>query len=109
MKVFVSPTNRNLLSRGNTRKIYTYMASGLPVIVPNFGEIGKIVKEEKCGILVDTCDPKQIACAIIYLLKHPKAAEIMGQQGKRAIEEKYNWKMEEKKLITAYKKLMELN
>ena len=95
-----------LVSRGNGRKFFTYMQAGLPVVGPDFGEIGLVVKEEKCGILVDTTDPREIANAIIYLLEHPEEAKAMGERGKKAVEEKYNWEIEKSKLIKLYKSLL---
>jgi len=94
-----------LVSKGNGRKFFTYMQAGLPIVAPNFGEIGLIVKEEQCGILVDTTKPEKIAEAIIYLLEHPDEAKAMGKRGERAILEKYNWEIEKKKLLEAYKRI----
>lgn len=93
------------VSKGTGRKFFTYMQAGLPIVGPEFGEIGQVVREEKCGILVDTTDPEQIAKAIIHLLENPEEARAMGQRGRRAIEEKYNWDIEKKKLLQAYAKL----
>ena len=35
------------------------MQVSIPIVGPNFGEIGQVVREENCGILVDTTNPKQ--------------------------------------------------
>jgi glycosyltransferase involved in cell wall biosynthesis len=94
----------HLLGRGNGRKIFTYMQFGIPIVAPMFGEVGQIVQEEECGILVDTTDPQQIANAIIYLLEHPEEARAMGKRGRKAIEEKYNWEIEKKKLLKVYQR-----
>ncbi|KXB02076.1 hypothetical protein AKJ44_01475 [candidate division MSBL1 archaeon SCGC-AAA261F17] len=93
------------VSKGNGRKFFTYMQASLPVIGPDFGEIGQVVREEECGILVDTTNPNEVAESIIYLLDHPKEAKSMGKKGRKAIEKKYNWKTEKKKLLQAYGEL----
>jgi len=93
------------VSKGTGRKFFTYMQAALPIVGPEFGEVGQVVREEKCGILVDTTDPQQIADAIIYLLKHPEEASAMGEWGRRAIEEKYNWEIEKEKLLKVYRNL----
>jgi glycosyltransferase involved in cell wall biosynthesis len=80
------------------------MQFGIPIVAPMFGEVGQIVQEEECGILVDTTDPQQIANAIIYLLEHPEEARAMGKRGRKAIEEKYNWEIEKKKLLKVYQR-----
>jgi len=97
------PTPLHLLCRGNASKIYDYMSCGLSVIAPNFSEIGKVVKEKKCGILVDVTNIQEIASAILHLLKNPQEAKKMGERGKKAFIEQYNWHIEEEKLLHAYK------
>jgi len=93
------------VGKGTSRKIFTYMQAGLPIVAPNFWEIAKVVEEEKCGLLVDTTDSKEIANAILYLLKHPEEAKRMGENGRKAIIEKYNWENESKKLLLVYKRI----
>lgn len=99
-----------LLGKGNGRKFFTYMQFGIPIVGPHFGEVGQVVREEECGILVDTTDPQQIADAIIYLLEHPDEAKAIGERGRQAVKEKYNWGVEQAKLLKIYRKLeRELN
>jgi glycosyltransferase involved in cell wall biosynthesis len=92
--------------KGGGRKCFDYMKAGLPVIAPEFGEIGASVKDEKCGILVDTTNPEQIARTMTYLLQHPDEAQTMGLKGRKAVEEKYNWNIEKQKLLKAYERLL---
>jgi glycosyltransferase involved in cell wall biosynthesis len=94
-----------LVSKGSGRKFFTYMQAGVPIVGPDFGEVGRVVREEKCGVLVDTTDAYQIADAIIYLLEHLGEAKTMGERGRKAIEEKYNWEIEKKKLLGDYRRL----
>jgi glycosyltransferase involved in cell wall biosynthesis len=82
------------------------MAMKLPVVINNFPEVKKVVKETNCGILVDPTNPHEIASAIIYLLEHPNEAKQMGENGRKAVEEKYNWELQEKKLIALYQELL---
>jgi glycosyltransferase involved in cell wall biosynthesis len=86
-------------------KLFEYMACGKPVVVSNFTEIRKVVKEANCGILVDPANVDEIANAILYLLKHPEEAKRMGENGRIAVEEKYNWEKMEKRLLEVYKGL----
>jgi glycosyltransferase involved in cell wall biosynthesis len=94
-----------LVSRGNGRKFFTYMQASLPIVGPEFGEVGQVVREEGCGILCDTTDPRQIADAILYLLRNPKEAEEMGRRGRAAIEQKYNLGIEQRKLLEVYNRI----
>jgi glycosyltransferase involved in cell wall biosynthesis len=59
----------------------------------------KIVENGNCRICADPLDPKEIANAINYLLSNDDMARIMGENGRKLIETKYNWENEEKKLI----------
>ena len=87
-------------------KIFEYMAAGLPVIGSNFPMWRDLLEKNKCGICVDPADPKAIAKAITYLKTHPEEAKAMGENGKRLVQETYNWKAEEKKLFEFYQALM---
>jgi glycosyltransferase involved in cell wall biosynthesis len=41
-----------------------------------------------------------------WILDNPKQAKEMGESGKRAIEQTYNWKLESEKLIAMYHDLI---
>ncbi|NHW03468.1 glycosyltransferase family 4 protein [Pseudomonas sp. D-134-1] len=87
-------------------KMFEYMAAGLPVIASNFPLWKRIIEENKCGLCVDPLNPQAIACAIDYLVQNPIEAEQMGRNGRQAVEQKYNWNMEESKLLNFYKELL---
>ncbi len=87
-------------------KMFEYMAAGLPVISSDIKLWKEIVEGNKCGICVNPLEPEEIAKAIDYIVTHPKEAELMGQNGKKAIVEKYNWENEEKKLLQIYEKIL---
>lgn len=87
-------------------KLLEYMAAGLPVIASDFPLYKKFVEKNKCGLTVDPFIPIKIAKAIEYLIKHPKKAQKMGENGRKAILENYNWKNESKKLLKVYGDLL---
>lgn len=87
-------------------KMFEYMATGVPVIASNFPLWKNIIEENQCGLCVNPLDPQAIAQAIDYLVTHPEEAEKMGRNGKKAIQEKYNWGIEEQKLLDFYKSLI---
>lgn len=72
-------------------KMFEYMSAGIPVIASNFPLWREIIEGNQCGICIDPLDPKAIAAAIDYIITHPQAAKKMGQNGRRAVQEKYNW------------------
>ncbi len=87
-------------------KMFEYMSAGLPIIVSNFPLWREIVDDNQCGLCVDPISTIAIGDSIQYLIEHPKEAEQMGKNGRKAIEEKYNWSIEERKLFEAYRKLL---
>ena len=101
--------NRNtcgsLGSLGNT-KVFEYMSEALPVICTDFVLWKSIVERYNCGICVNPYDADEIAEAIDYLLDNPEIARTMGQNGRRAVIEEFNWGIEERKLIDLYKQLI---
>ncbi len=86
-------------------KLFEYMRYGLPVIGSNFELWKEIVEDNECGILVNPLDPSEIANAIDWIHEHPQEAAKMGENGKKAVFEKYTWENEEKKLIQLYNQL----
>jgi glycosyltransferase involved in cell wall biosynthesis len=87
-------------------KLFEYMSASLPVIASNFPLWKMIVEENNCGICVDPTKPEEIAKAIEYLITHPNGARKMGENGRKAVLEKYNWEKESEKLINIYKSLV---
>jgi Glycosyltransferase len=68
----------------------------------------KIIETNNCGFCVDPKNPRAIAKAVEYLINHPKEAQKMGENGKKAVAEKYNWHNESKKLLALYEKINEI-
>ena len=90
---------------GNT-KIFEEMMAGLPVICTNFIRWRAFVDRYHCGICVDPENVDEIASAIRYLLDHPEEARQMGENGRRAVKEEFNWGVEEKKLLAFYEEIL---
>lgn len=87
-------------------KMFEYMSAGVPVIASNFPLWREIIEGNQCGVCVDPLDPHAIAHAIDYLVTHPDVAEQMGRNGQDAVRQKYNWSIEEKKLLALYERLL---
>jgi len=83
-------------------KMFEYMMAGIPVIASDFPLWKNIVEQYNCGICVDPQDPNEIRKAILSLLSNDELAEKMGLNGKKVVFEKFNWKVEERKLIEIY-------
>ena len=66
------------------------MNIGLPVIATNTGGITEVVTDGKSGVLVKPADSKELATAIIELLRNPKRGKIMGEMGRQDVRIKFN-------------------
>ncbi len=99
------PVPNHINSQPN--KIFEYMASEIPVIGSNFPLWKEIIEDNNCGLCVNPLNSHEISKAINYLAKNPAEAKEMGKNGKKLVLEKYNWEIEEKKLLDFYKKILE--
>lgn len=86
-------------------KLFEYMAAGIPVVASGFPAWKEIIEKNNCGLCVNPLDPEAIAGALRSLLENPGLAENMGINGKKAVDDRYNWKHEEEKLLEIYKRL----
>lgn len=102
---YVANVGYKLGSLGNT-KLFEYMMSGIPVIATDFILWKDIIDKYKCGLCVNPRDTNAIAQAITYLKEHPEEAKQMGDNGRKAVQEQYNWTPQEKILFKMYKKVL---
>ncbi len=86
-------------------KLFEFMAAGLPVVSSDFPLWKEIVEGNCCGICVNPKNPKAVKKACMELVKNPDKAQELGKNGKIAVDKKYNWSIEEKKLLKLYKTL----
>jgi glycosyltransferase involved in cell wall biosynthesis len=90
------------VSKGTGRKFFTFMEASLPVIASDYRDVAQIVRETECGILVNAEDPREISSAVVDLLRNPERMSELGRNGRKAIEDVYNWEVEEQKIIELY-------
>ena len=87
-------------------KLFEYMAFGLPVIFSDIGIPAAIIKEENCGLTVDIDDINGTADAMIKMILDKSYYGQLSENGKKAVEKKYNWNTEQQKLLKVYKDLI---
>lgn len=97
-------TPNNVL--GTPNKLFEYMSAGIPVIASDFPFIRQVLLDAECGLLVRPDDVQEISQAMAHLLDNPDDAQRMGRNGLRAVKERYNWEVEEKKLLALYQALL---
>jgi len=72
-------------------KIFESMEAALPVIFSDVPIYRDIVEKYKCGICVDPNNSDEIEKAIRFLVDNKEAAYEMGQNGRKAVLEVFNW------------------
>jgi glycosyltransferase involved in cell wall biosynthesis len=87
-------------------KLFEYMAAGLPVIASDFPLWKEIVENNECGICIDPTDSALLGATIKKLLTNEELRKKMGENGRKAVREKYNWISEEKNLVDLYNKII---
>lgn len=102
--LFYYPEPNHINAQPN--KMFEYMSASIPVIASNFTLWREIIDSVECGIVADPLKPTEIANAIRWILEHPFEAEAMGQRGRKAVEQIYNWDIESLKLIDLYRELL---
>jgi hypothetical protein len=89
-------------------KMFEYMSAGIPVVASNFPLWKEILGGAEYGICLDPLNPEEIARATRWITINLSEAKRMGETGRRAVEEKYNWDKESEKLPSLYKDLYSL-
>ena len=92
--------------QGYSVKMFEFMLAGLPVIYSNIPSFVEIAGQNDAGVVVNPDDVTEIADAIERLIIDPIFARRLGENGRRAILEKYNWEAEERKLKEIYRSLL---
>ena len=87
-------------------KMFEYMMAGIPVVATDLYLWKEIIEGHQCGICIDPHDIHAIAEAVNYLINNPEEAHRMGENGRRAVKEEYNWSTQELILMDLYKSLL---
>jgi glycosyltransferase involved in cell wall biosynthesis len=97
--VGTSPSYRESLPN----KLFEYVMAGIPVIVSDFGSMGRICEEQGVGLTCDPTDPSALADAIAAL-RDPAVYERC-RAATPAMADRYNWEVEQQALVELYERL----
>jgi glycosyltransferase involved in cell wall biosynthesis len=83
-------------------KLFDYMGAGLPIIASDVPPMRRVITETQSGLLVPPEDPEALAAAIIAVLQLPEEErQRMGDRGRRAVRDTYNWKVDSERMVDA--------
>lgn len=80
------------------------MSTGRPVVASNIGGIPEWLENGKTGYLVKPGNSEAIGNSIIRLLKNPKLAKRMGENGRKKAEKNFNIKNYAEEIEKIYRK-----
>lgn len=83
-------------------KLFEYMAAGVPAVVSDFPLWREMVEGAGCGLLVDPLNVDAIAAACTAILQDAELAQRLGDAGKRAARDRFNWALEGDRLLAFY-------
>ena len=99
--VCVNPDTWNEMNDKSTmNKIVEYMALGKPIVQFDLTE-GRFSAQD-ASLYAERNDPADMAEKILELLADPEKRHVMGQAGRRRVEEELSWDHEVPRLLAAY-------
>jgi len=96
----LEPTNPNARYSA-PNKLFEALAAGKAMVCNDCGELGRIVREEGCGVVVERLTVEALAEALKTLCDEGGLAECQAR-ARRAAERRYNWANAERALLDAY-------
>jgi glycosyltransferase involved in cell wall biosynthesis len=84
-------------------KLFEYVAAGLPVVVSDLPEAGRLVREWGIGWCADAADPESVAAALRTALEQRDDEELRERLGRAASE--LSWEREKQRLLAVYEGL----
>jgi glycosyltransferase involved in cell wall biosynthesis len=83
-------------------KLFEAMASKIPIIVNENTSMADIVRKEKCGIIIPYGNEEALIWAVSRLKDDLSLQQRLGDNGRKAYEDKYNWTIMENRLNSIY-------
>ena len=86
-------------------KVFEAMMLGIPIITNNGAR--KLINKSRSGIIVEYNDINQIKAAIVSLRDNTELRRMLGNNGRKAFLQKYNWTLMEQELYKIYEYLLD--
>jgi glycosyltransferase involved in cell wall biosynthesis len=102
MSVFVALSRRE----GFGVAVLEASACGRPVVASDIGGLREVVVPGVTGFLVPPDSPQEAAEAIGRLVKSPALRSELGRNGRKWVEEKYDWKKNVQEMVAVYRKAL---
>jgi glycosyltransferase involved in cell wall biosynthesis len=90
----------------SSNKLFEAMMCGKPIIMSDGSSMADIVRKENCGLVVPYGEVEAIKEAILKLKNDWQLRQTLGQNGRRAYENRYNWQIMKQRLLDSYSAFM---
>lgn len=100
--VFVSPSLYEVMPT----VVIEAMAFAKPVVATNIPGTNEVVRDGKTGILVELGDIRNLADALITILKDEEMAKRMGKNGRDVVETSFNWDKNIETITREYEEIL---
>lgn len=87
-------------------KLFEAMASEIPIIVNENTSMANIVKNENCGVIIPFRNKEALKESISCLKEDRDLQQKLGNNGRKAYENKYKWTIMEERLINIYNQVL---
>jgi glycosyltransferase involved in cell wall biosynthesis len=95
------------ISEGLPVTLLEAMALRKPVVATNVGGVPEVVQDGVTGFLVPSGNAPEFARALISLFKNPNLMKIMGEQGRKRVEENFSLSIMAEKTDNVYFEVLE--
>ncbi len=100
-KILVSSQPDTLRAQGGfPTKLGEYLASGVPTLMTNVGEISIYIEDGVNAFIVEPNNPREYAKKLDFILSNYNQAEIVANEGQKLMIEKYDYIKQSKALLT---------
>src|ERR1019366_4568223 len=81
-------------------------ACEIPIVATSVGGLPEVIESEKTGILVPPKNVEETSKAVERLIIDKELRILMGKNGRKRVEENYNWKNNIIQMLDLYEKLL---
>lgn len=91
---------------GSSMKVFEYMACARPVVASDVGQLREVVGATGSGIVCENAPPA-VLNALLHLRERPDERARMGDNGRRAVLERYNWRTIAARTLDIFRDVLE--
>lgn len=100
--IFVLPSSKE----GLPISVLEALSIGVPVIATKVGGVPELIKNDDTGILISPYSEDEVSSALFKILKNPELREKIARNGKKFVQEKFNFTNIYKKIEKLYTELV---